>query len=152
MSRAVLLDAGPLGLATNPRLSQQSVACATWLQTLVAAGVRVVVPEIADYEVRRELLRAKKAAGIERLDALARLLEYLPITSSAMRQAAAFWAIARQQGQPTASDRALDGDMILAAQGARIGIDVVIATTNVGHLSRFASAKTWQEIAAEDVR
>lgn len=95
MSRVVLLDAGPLGLVTNPRRSPQAISCAGWLQTLVAAGWRVIVPEIADYEVRRELLRANKARGIGQLDALARLLEYLPITTAAMRQAARFWVQAR---------------------------------------------------------
>jgi predicted nucleic acid-binding protein len=107
------------------------------------------VPEIADYEMRRELLRANKVSGLTRLDALARLLEYLPLTTAAMRQAAVFWAQARQQGQPTADDKALDGDVILAAQAITLGVrDVVIATTNVGHLSRFAPAALWPEITA----
>jgi predicted nucleic acid-binding protein len=107
------------------------------------------VPEIADYEVRRELLRAEKVRGLARLDALAMRLEYLPLTTAAIRQAALFWARARQQGQPTASDEALDGDMILAAQAMTLGIaDVVIATTNVGHLSRFAPAALWQSITS----
>jgi hypothetical protein len=52
---------------------------------LVAGGARVVVPEIADYEVRRELLRAGKSKGVAQLDALSQLLEYLPITTAAMR-------------------------------------------------------------------
>lgn len=152
MSQAVLLDAGPLGLVTNPRRSPQSAACAAWLQSLVTAGVRVVIPEIADYEVRRELLRARKTAGIERLDALAGLLEYLPMTTTAMRQAAAFWATARQQGEPTAGDQTIDGDMILAAQGVTLGtVGFVIATTNVGHLSRFVTAKLWQAITVDEV-
>ena len=152
MSQVVLLDAGPLGLVTNPRRSPQSTACAAWLQSLVTAGVRVVIPEIADYEVRRELLRARKTAGVERLDALAGLLEYLPITTAAMRQAAAFWATARQQGQPTAGDQAIDGDMILAAQGVTLGTGgLVIATTNVGHLSRFVTAKLWQAVRIDEV-
>lgn len=150
MIQVVLLDAGPLGLVTNPRRSPQSAACATWLQSLVTAGVRVVIPEIADYEVRRELLRAKKTAGIERLDALVDLLEYLPITTGAMRQAAVFWATARQQGQPTASDKTIDGDMILAAQAAALGVtDFAIATTNVDHLSRFVTANLWQAVTTE---
>jgi hypothetical protein len=34
---------------------------------LLVSGVRVVLPEIADYEVRRELLRAGKAAGVARV-------------------------------------------------------------------------------------
>lgn len=147
MSRVVLLDAGPLGLVTNPKRSPQSIACAQWLQVSVTAGARVIVPEIADYEVRRELLRAKKAKGLARLDALIDLLEYLPLTTAAMRQAAAFWAQARQQGQPTAGDEALDGDVILAAQAVALGApDVVIATTNIGHLARFAPAALWQTI------
>lgn len=149
MSQVVLLDTGPLGLVTNPRRSPQSVACAQWLQALVAHGVRVIVPEISDYEVRRELLRAKKEPGLARLDALATRLEYLPLTTPAIRRAAVFWAQARQQGQPTADDKALDGDVILAAQAMTLGIaDVVIATTNVGHLSRFAPAALWPEITA----
>jgi predicted nucleic acid-binding protein len=105
------------------------------------------VPEIADYEVRRELLRANRVRGLARLDALTRLLEYLPLTTAAMRQAAVFWAQARQRGRPTADDKALDGDVILAAQALTLGAaDVVIATTNVGHLSRFAPAALWPDI------
>lgn len=149
MSHTVLLDAGPLGLVTNPRRSRPSIACAQWLQALVAHGSRVIVPEIADYEVRRELLRANKARGLARLDALADLVEYLPLTTAALRQAAIFWAQARQQGRPTADDKALDGDVILAAQAMTLeAVDVVIATTNVGHLSRFAPAALWPDIAA----
>ncbi len=109
--------------------------------------MRVIIPEIADYEVRRELLRAKKMKGLAQLDALADLLEYLPITTAAMRQAAQFWATARQTGQPTAGDKTIDSDMILASQAHTLGItDVVIATTNVGHLSRFVSADLWRNI------
>ncbi|HZK80879.1 MAG TPA: hypothetical protein VFC46_07425 [Humisphaera sp.] len=147
MSRVVLLDAGPLGLVTNPKRSAVSTACAVWLQTLVNAGCRVIIPEISDYEVRRELLRAKKIAGIAKLDALATLLEYYPLTTAAMRQAAELWALARQHGQPTAGDNTIDADMILAAQALTLGVaDVVIATTNVGHLGRFVKAEVWQVI------
>jgi len=147
VSRAVLLDAGPLGLITNPKVSPLSVACTEWLQTLVSRRTRIILPEIADYEVRRELLRASKLKGVERLDALGSYLEYLPLTTAAMRHAAELWAQARQQGQPTAGDKTIDGDMILAGQAAALGeADLIIATTNVGHLSRFAPADLWQNI------
>lgn len=147
MNRAIILDAGPLGLVTNPKSSPQSLACAEWLQGLVASGARVILPELSDYEVRRELLRAQKVRGIERLDALASLLHYLPLSTAAIRQAAVLWAKARQQGQPTAGDKALDGDVILAGQAMTLKTpDVVIATTNVGHLSRFVPAELWQNI------
>jgi predicted nucleic acid-binding protein len=149
VSRVIILDTGPLGLVTNPRLSSESVACAQWLQANVTAGNRVIIPEIADYEVRRELLRANKIKGIARLDDLAKFLEYLPMTTTAMRQAAQLWAQARQQGQPTAGDKTIDGDMILVAQAMTLGVpNVVIATTNVGHLSRFVAAELWQNITS----
>lgn len=104
VARCVVLDAGPLGLVTNPKHSPASLACAQWLQTLLRAGVRAVIPEIADYEVRRELLRAGKTRGIAQLDALGAKLDYLPLSTEAMRQAALFRAQARQQGRATADD------------------------------------------------
>lgn len=108
----------------------------------------MIIPEIADYEVRRELLRANKTKGLARLDGLSQMLEYLPISTDAMRKAAELWAQARQQGQPTASDKTIDGDMILIAQTMTLGIvEAVIATTNIGHLSRFITADSWQNIA-----
>jgi predicted nucleic acid-binding protein len=113
---------------------------------LLISGWRVVLPEICDYEVRRELLRANRPAGVAQLDALAAALEYLPITTAAMRRAAELWALARQQGQPTAGDRTIDADMILAGQAQTLGVASIIATTNVGHLSRFAPADVWQNI------
>ena len=142
-----MLDAGPLGLVTNPKLSVESEACTQWLQTHIASGSRIIIPEIADYEGRRELMRANKKKGISRLDDLADLIEYLPITTTAMRQAAKLWAQARQQGQPTAGDKTIDGDMVLVAQAITMGDrDIVIATTNVGHLSRFITAELWQNV------
>ena len=147
VTRVVLLDAGPLGLITNPKRSPASTACAVWAQSLASAGCRMVVPEIADYEVRRELLRANKTAGFAKLDSLISLLEYLPLTTASMRKAAQLWAEARQRGQPTAGDRMIDADMILAGQALTVGAgDIVIATTNVGHLSRFVAADLWQNV------
>jgi predicted nucleic acid-binding protein len=150
VSSVVLLDAGPLGLVTNPKRGGKSADCARWLQSLVAAGVRVLIPEIADYEIRRELLRANKAAGLAQLDALEDAVEYLPINTAAMRHAAQLWSQARQQGQPTASDESIDADMILIGQSMALGEpQFVIATTNVGHLGRFTSAALWTDITPQ---
>ena len=145
----ILLDATPLGLVTNPRMSAEAAQCSQWLTAHLAHGVRVVIPEIADYEVRRELLRAGKTRGLARLDQLQTALEYVPLTTVAMRQAAVFWAQARQQGQPTAPAAALDGDAILAAQAVTLdagGDTVIIATANITHLARFTHAQRWQDI------
>ena len=70
----VLLDAGPLGMATNPSQSPEPLECAAWLEHLLAQGAEVMIPEIADYEVRRELLRARRTQGLARLDQLKRAL------------------------------------------------------------------------------
>jgi predicted nucleic acid-binding protein len=101
------------------------------MESLTGGGTQVIVPEIADYELRRELLRVKKKRGLAHLERLISQIKYLPITTAAMRQAAAFWAQARQQGQPTAGDNTTD---------------FVIATTNIRHLSRFVPADLWQNI------
>jgi predicted nucleic acid-binding protein len=149
MSRLIVLDSGPLGLLSNPRRTPVVVACDRWLRSLLDSGARVAVPEIVDYEIRRELLRARKTNGLRRLDRLIAALVYLPITTAAMRRAAELWAQVRQQGQPTADPHALDVDVILAAQAQlATGPDdlLTVATTNVGHLSRMVSAQRWDEI------
>jgi predicted nucleic acid-binding protein len=147
MTRVVLLDSAPLGLLTAPPRRINAQACSQWLVGLIAAGIRIVVPEITDYELRRELLRARKSASIKRLDALAQATDYLPLSTAVMRKASELWAQARQQGQPTAADNTIDIDMILAAQAIMVGTDeVVVATTNTGHLSRFVPAELWQNI------
>ncbi len=53
MTDVVLLDAGPLGMVSHPRASVDIVE---WLARLVASGMQVLIPEVADYELRRELL------------------------------------------------------------------------------------------------
>jgi hypothetical protein len=149
MNMIVLLEAGPLGMITNPKSSPENEACKNWLASLAHKGVAVMIPEIADYEVRRELLRAGKDMGINRWDALKGMLGYAPITTSVMLKAAEFWATARRMGRKSADDASLDADMILAAQAealVRDGDETVIATTNVRHLALFASASVWRDI------
>ena len=102
------------------------------------------MPEIADYEVRRSLLLAGLSASVSRLDELNATLNYLPLNTTAMLRAAELWASARRQSRPTADRHALDGDVILAAQAEQAG--AIIATDNVGHLARFADARSWREI------
>lgn len=143
----LVLDSGPLGLLSNPATAGPAGEARDWARERIGAGDRLVVPEIADYEVRRELLRARKARGIERLDDL-RTLGYAPLTTDVMEQAAALWAEVRNKGVPTAHDHALDGDVILAAQARSLGgrRDVVVVTTNVKHLERFVDARLWTDV------
>lgn len=147
MSLVVLLDSSPLGLLTNPKHSPQVVACRQWAAAVQAAGHRIIVPEISDYEVRRELIRGNMQRSLRALDRLVRQLEYLPLTTATMRRAAEYWAAARQAGVPTAGPAEIDADVILAAQADTLGEpNTIVATANLGHLSRFVRAELWPNI------
>ena len=91
MSAIVFLDTGPLGLVINPRGSAIADACNLWLIALLEKGIQVKLPEIADYEVRRELLRINKTTSIKYLDELKTYIDYVPITTQAMLLASEFW-------------------------------------------------------------
>jgi len=148
---AVILDAGPLGLAGKPPGLPEAARLRAWVQGLRSAGSAVVVPEIARYEVHRELFRLGLAGGLRRLDQLHPGLAFLPIAGDVMDIASELWAGVRRGGLATAGDEALDGDAILAAQALALAADVgpvVVATTNVNHLARFpgVDAREWWTI------
>ena len=155
----IVLDTGPLSLLSNPARSGPAKDAQEWAETRLLDGDHFVVPEISDYELRRELIRAGKSESIESLDRLCVDLGYEPITTDIMRKAADMWANARNAGLPTAADPALDGDVILAAQARSLrgdddnshddddsNDDVVVATTNVTHLERYVTARLWETI------
>jgi len=146
VTRAVILDTGPLGRVTHPKAQPEVTE---WYQRCLEEGIQFVVPEIADYELRRELVRADLKESIRRLDALGEAVRYAPLTTSVMRRATELWARMRDEHTPTADDKALDGDVILAAQAEALAGDygeVVIATENVGHLDRMVPARKWSDI------
>ena len=151
MREFVLLDSGPLGHACRRRGTLLGDQCRRWLDDLLARGVDIIVPEVADYEVRRELTRIGASGSLQRLDSSVATgqMTYAPITTAEWRTAALFWADARQHGLPTASPDALDADMILAACAATIGRpgdQIIVATQNVGHLARYCDARLWTTI------
>lgn len=149
MARTILLDTGVLGMVTHPAPNRDTTK---WFQKELRRSA-VFIPDICDYELRRELLRAGKRKGLARLDQLRETLPTVAVSFEVLKQAGEFWATARRAGAPTAPDAALDADVILAAQAwvlRQTGKEVFIATTNVGHLSRFVPAATWQNLDATD--
>ena len=147
----LLLDTGILGQLCHPR-RKQNQPVTLWLLKLLdehASDVRVFLPEIADYELRRKLLHLiskgqSTSKSINRLNSLGRLLDYLPLDTEVMHHAADLWAQCRSRGWPLSSEQALDGDVILAAQAQIVG--GMIATTNRKHLEILVPAKGWEEI------
>ena len=151
--RLVFLDSGPLGLSSKPAGKPDADRCRAWVRALDASGARVVVPEIADYEVLRKLLHLGAAAAVRRLDRLTASLDYAPITTAAMVKAAGLWADLRRAGVPTAAPGSIDGDCILAAQAllsAGLNDALTTATDNVGHLARFPGldARQWETVTS----
>jgi len=139
VANRIVLDSGPLGRISHPRPNRE---VADWLERHLREGALVYVPEIADYEVRRELIRAGLQEGVKRLDRLKSVLNYLPLNTEVMLKAAQLWAEARSRGLPSADPKALDADVILAAEALQIGGSV--ATENVGHFGLFVEAKDWR--------
>jgi predicted nucleic acid-binding protein len=151
----VFIDSGVLGLLTNPNKVGIPRQCEDWLYTLLAKGVYVVSSDICDYEVRRSLLleaqRRQNFNSVENLDNLREIIDFLKLDSAVMFKAAQVWMEARLQGKPTADNYILDVDMIIAAHWQLLREEfssryLVIATTNVKHLSQFAESLNWEEI------
>ena len=150
MIKAVFLDAGPLGLVTKRKGQSAEVDdCRAWMEGLITAGIQVCVAEVTDYEIRRELIRAGKPDGLRRLDSLQSVVEYLPITTDAMRKAADLWAQVRNQRLGTSDAKALDADVIMAGQVLTCGrepSEIAIATKNIRHIARYVNASLWQDL------
>jgi predicted nucleic acid-binding protein len=101
--------------------------------------------EICDYETRRELLRKNATAQLRRLDALIATNTYVPLDTQTMRRAAQLWANLRNQGRLMASEKNLDGDVILAAQVQPL-TDHLVVTKNLKHLGQMCTAIEWHAL------
>jgi predicted nucleic acid-binding protein len=151
VSNAVILDSTPLGLLLYPPGFGPADDCRKWIQRHLASGLRVCVPAIIAYEIRRELLRLKNIRSLNLLDAFigAAPQRYIELTDNQLRHAAELWAELRRVGRPAADSLSLDIDVILAAQSLSLGLaasDFVVATSNIGHLGLMVPARRWQDI------
>ena len=154
MMRVIVLDTGPLGIATKRRGAPDAEACRKWIAACIRGGASVVVPAIAYYEVRRELERLNNAHGMRRLDTFcnAGAERYIPLSDTALRLGCRLWGEARRAGMPTADPKELDCDVLIAAPALDPGVpasELVVATTNPGHLARFVPAALWHTIQLE---
>lgn len=159
----VFLDTNVLGLIAKPEKSfdessDESYQAQQWFYGLLSRGIRVVTSTLCDYELRRGLLsdsiRSQKIPlGLQELDTLAenRVLEFLPVSRENAILAADLWAKASTIGQTSRGNKDIDVDVIISAQclmlkDANPGQRVIVATTNLKHLSRFCEAANWQNI------
>ena len=149
----IFLDTGPTGGITNPTPKSEEVkALQLWAKRMEQAGHTLIIPAVVDYEQRREHLRRNATASIAALDTFlaATPNRYLYLNDSAFKRAAEIWAQLRKDGLPTADAKALDCDVILAAQVLDLNLQpgtFIVATSNVGDLARMVACDIWQNIA-----
>ena len=136
----LLLDTAVLGEVCHPR---KYADVRTWL-TRAVVHHDILISEVADYELRRELLRIGSHRSLDRLDELTRELTYVPMATSTWRAAAKLWATLRNAGAVTAAPNALDGDVLIAAQALAEGVSVV--TPNVRHFEAIVPALAWRDV------
>ena len=102
MPNTFLLDTGPLGLLAHDRSTVRE-PIQLWLLEEMAGGATIYLSEVADYELRREVTRLVQAgqlppSRLARLDQLAEVFTYLPVSTAMWKRAAELWAEARKQG------------------------------------------------------
>ena len=160
MPRVVYLDTGPLGWACYARPSpyQESGQFQQWMKTALRKRIKIIVPAIADYELRRELIRNGSLDSRAKLDMIesGRHPDFpgiisLPLADAAVKRAAGLWAEARNKGYATAQEKALDGDVMIAAQVLEhtgSASRFLVVTTNVKDLARYVGnrARPWNAI------
>lgn len=121
------MDTTPLGLLTQKNTVPEAEACRAWYRALLNVGCLFFVPEIADYELRREFLRHGNDGAVNGLQVFNSAVpgRYLPLTTPAVRLAAELWAKVRNQGRTTAPPEALDADVFAAAQAVLLNPSAV---------------------------
>jgi predicted nucleic acid-binding protein len=155
----ILLDSNILGLICNDNNSfNEARECQRWFYSLLARGGRLITSDISHYEVMRGLISSsikmsKDVPGIKSLESLKTdgLLEFLPVSTESFDLAAKLWAKASTSGQTTRDEKDIDFDIIISAQyqilcNEHPGQQVIVATTNLKHLSIFCEAANWQDI------
>ncbi|WP_445171835.1 type II toxin-antitoxin system VapC family toxin [Microcoleus sp.] len=155
----VILDSNILTLLVTPldeklsedeKLTKEIHQCTKWFERLLSKGARIIVSDICDYEVRRELIRIK-SKSVQELDNLRDLIEFQPVTFAVLEKAAELWAEGRYLSQSNKMKENIDVDCILAAQWCLLkeqnpGRKVIIATKNIKDFQRITDCEFWQNI------
>jgi predicted nucleic acid-binding protein len=148
----LLLDTNILSKVCHPK-SHQDVR--EWLASWFSYGrrghhVEILISPITEYEMRRsiELAALREPAlrkSLQRADDMCATMTYVPLEHRHFLEASRDWARARADGRPTASERDVDWDILIARQA--IGANAIVVTENTRHLLQYgADARPWNEI------
>lgn len=104
----------------------------------------ILISEVADYALRRELLRIGSNHSLARLDELTRELTYIPMVTATWGAAAKLWATLRREGKVTAPPSALDADVLIGAQA--LSERATVVTPNLRHFEAITPAVDWPDV------
>jgi len=152
MNRVAVIDSGLLGeiIKRHP-----SADVTRWIEFMVENEIVLRIPEIIDYEIRRELILQDLKGNSEARKSLSKLNRYrqtnrlIPLEPSiTFTDACELWANLRFNSQPTADIKNIDVDVILVTQALSIKKDfdeIIIVTGNLSDLRRFShlGIKIW---------
>jgi hypothetical protein len=158
----IFLDSNILGLIDSGSNYEETLNCTEWFYRSYARGCSFTTSYFCLYEVRRGLLveqmsgkRAQGLLGLAKLE----VDGFLDFTEKehnidikiTLEKAATLWAEASANGRSSRSEKDIDVDIIIAAQYQILvdqnpGQQVIVATKNLKHLSRFCNAANWQDI------
>lgn len=155
----VVLDTNILGVLATPNDSEsleregesrEVYYCTEWLYRLLSKGAQVVIPNICDYEIRRELIRIS-SSSVEELNNLRESLDCYEVTFDVLEEAAEIWAESRKISQPNTQKENIDVDCIVAAccrvlERENSGRVVILATKNIKDFQRTTNCALWQDI------
>ncbi len=155
----VFLDANILGLISNVHESNDECQqCEKWFGNLKTRGVIFTTSDLCDYEVRKKLIfssieKKATASGVKILNSLRTngLVAFLSVSNESLDLAANPWASIATDRKYAPEMESIDPDIILSAQYQLIrdehpGHSVLMATTNLKHLSLFCDAAHWRDI------
>lgn len=146
----IAIDTNILSKICYPAPESNRIVVNKFKEIISSGQFRVLIPEICVYELKRSLLlnqlnlKEPGSKSLARLQELLSAFEMITMDSSDFNLAADLWAQARASGFSTAGDKALDADVLLAAQA--IKASCVVITENIKHLQRYTTAKTIFEI------
>jgi predicted nucleic acid-binding protein len=109
VKRKLLLDTGVLSEICHGKVVRPVRG---WFER-ISQRHDVLLSVVADYEVRRELVRSKAARGLTLLDGIPVRAQRLPMTDATWLRAAALWAQLVSTGRTPA--KGIAGDVLLAA-------------------------------------
>ena len=138
MKLKLLLDTGVLSEICHGKVERPVRG---WFER-ISQRHDVLLSDVADYEVRGELVRSKALRGLALLDGMPVRAQRLRMTDATWLRAATLWAQLVPLGRPPA--KGIAGDVHLAAQADLEGATVV--TYNLKDFADVVSASLWTNV------